>query len=325
MKTDERWLAVCMYNAGLGSTRDIAKRFHTGHSTIEALLRKYNETGEVTDRHRSGRPHALNPRQIAKLQAAIQANPRATAVDLLPVVGRGAKRQARVLAIQRARKALKATAHKPSNAPALTNSDKLERVQWAKSRTDSYWSTVIQEDEAVFYLRRDKQVIWYRRGDNKPRFKQVPSAKATVAAAISKRGISPLAFLQGNMNAQMFTDILDDGIRPWANQLFPQGFVLQLDRSSIHTSQQTQNFLVANSWGHEMQPTRSPDTNGMELIWSWAKARVEELRPQNKQELVDAIKKVWKKITPGQCQRTIEHISKRMPEIIASQGEYVGD
>jgi hypothetical protein len=63
----------------------------------------------------------------------------------------------------------------------------------------------------------------------------------------------------------------------------------------------------------------------MELIWSWAKARVEELRPQNKQELVDAIKKVWKKITPGQCQRTIEHISKRMPEIIASQGEYVGD
>ena len=58
----ERWQAVGMYNVGF-SHRRVADHFRDNHSIIVRLMQRFRQTGNVTDRPRTGRPCKTTPRE----------------------------------------------------------------------------------------------------------------------------------------------------------------------------------------------------------------------------------------------------------------------
>ena len=62
MTSDQRERAIGMLNAG-SSVRDVARHFGYHERTIHRLKTKFNQTGSVSDRPRSGRPRKTTGRQ----------------------------------------------------------------------------------------------------------------------------------------------------------------------------------------------------------------------------------------------------------------------
>ena len=54
--------AIGMLTAGM-SARDVARHFQRHESTISRLLNRFQQTGNVADRPRSGRPRKTTPRE----------------------------------------------------------------------------------------------------------------------------------------------------------------------------------------------------------------------------------------------------------------------
>lgn len=70
-------------------------------------------------------------------------------------------------------------------------------------------------------------------------------------------------------------------------------------------------------------PPESPDLNPIENLWHELKYYLEtKVKPQSKQELIDGIKKFWrKKVDVAKCARSIDHVLyKAIPAVVESRG-----
>ena len=62
MTFEQRVRAICMLNSGM-SAGDLARHFQRHESTISRLLNRFQQTGNIADRPRSGRPHKSTPQE----------------------------------------------------------------------------------------------------------------------------------------------------------------------------------------------------------------------------------------------------------------------
>ncbi len=57
-------------------------------------------------------------------------------------------------------------------------------------------------------------------------------------------------------------------------------------------------------------PANSPDLNPIENLWGIVKRKMRDIRPNNADELKDAIKATWASVTPEQCHRLISSMPR---------------
>ena len=73
MTFEQRERAISMLTVGM-STRDVARHFQRHESTIRRLLNIFQQTGNVADRPRSGRPRKTTPREDRFLTTSSRRN-----------------------------------------------------------------------------------------------------------------------------------------------------------------------------------------------------------------------------------------------------------
>ena len=73
MTLEQRERAIGMLTAGR-SARDVARHFQRHESTISRLLNRFQQTGKVADRPRSGRPLKTAPREDRFLTTSSRRN-----------------------------------------------------------------------------------------------------------------------------------------------------------------------------------------------------------------------------------------------------------
>ena len=73
MTFEQHERAIGMLTAGM-SARDIARHFQRHESTISRLLNRFQQTGNVADRHRSDRPRKTTPRKDRFLTTSSRRN-----------------------------------------------------------------------------------------------------------------------------------------------------------------------------------------------------------------------------------------------------------
>ena len=75
MTFEQRERVIGMLTAGL-SARDVARHFQRHESTISRLLSRFQQTGNVADRPRSGRPRKTTPQEDRFLTTSSRRNTR---------------------------------------------------------------------------------------------------------------------------------------------------------------------------------------------------------------------------------------------------------
>ncbi|GFW28309.1 transposable element Tcb1 transposase [Trichonephila clavipes] len=132
-------------------------------------------------------------------------------------------------------------------------------------------------------------------------------------------GLGPLVPMIGNMNSEMYVDILDNAALSTLWHYFGEGpFLFQQDNCSIHTSR------FAHAWFDEMSvqklewPSKSPDLNPTEHLWDELDRRLRSQpnRPSSLQAHTSAVMDAWKAVPMVTYQKLVESLPKCVQAVI---------
>ena len=90
------------------------------------------------------------------------------------------------------------------------------------------------------------------------------------------------------------------------------------DNDLKHTSRRVQTLFDEEKSTGGVLPLKSPDLKPMETLWRELKFYLEwKVKPHDKQELVNCIKKFWeRKVTPEKRAKYIDHILRKVASAV---------
>nr|CAH7723236.1 unnamed protein product [Callosobruchus chinensis] len=150
----DRTRIIALWQEGL-SGHQIANRLNVVRSTVSKTIGRYEETGEVNSRHRTGRP-TVSTRREGRCIAQLARRERSVTVPVLrSQFQRTFIRVISTATIPRRVLASRLRCRRPLRVPLLTARHRTARLQWARAHQDwllPQWRSVLFSDESRFGL-----------------------------------------------------------------------------------------------------------------------------------------------------------------------------
>ena len=212
-----------------------------------------------------------------------------------------------------------------SSSELIRDAYEIKRLEYARHVLDSgnTFHNVSFSDECSIFLQQYRRTC-YRKNDKPMKRKPKPKhpLKVHVWAGISRHGATEICIFDGIMDADLFCNILESTLVPFIQEKLPDYRFMQ-DNDPKHTSRRAQAFFEEKNINWWQTPPESPDLNPIEDLWHELKFFLEsKVKPWNKQELVDGIKKFWtKKVSAEKCAKYIYHVlHKAIPAVVEAKG-----
>jgi len=127
------------------------------------------------------------------------------------------------------------------------------------------------------------------------------------------------------MKSANYIQTLSDHMLPHFQELFPIGEgYFQQDNAPCHKSQATRNFLDESEIRTIDWPPYSPDLNPIENLWSIIKKRIESVRRQNIDSVVQTTRKIWSDDLNEICAELVASMARRIHVCIQNKGGPTG-
>lgn len=127
------------------------------------------------------------------------------------------------------------------------------------------------------------------------------------------------------MKAPLYTQILEQTLLPFIADVYPDGAKFMQDNDPKHTSRYAAEWMERNGINWWKTPAESPDLNPIENLWHELKEYLRrEVKPRQKQELIDGIERFWHTVDREKCSRYIRHLKKVIPRVIELKGDATG-
>lgn len=338
-----RWQLVLEYRRVLDYAK-VARSFSTTPKTVRTWVERYDTTGDVQDKARSGRPRIdlSTPDVESLLKEGVRAGKDCTQLSKQLAQEKG-------IEIGREKVRTHLNAHlarrlRPKKKPILTRLHKQRRLAFCKEWLDKDWSNVAVSDSKVFYLCQpgvgSKQWVLYEEEPPElPAYKN--STKVHAYAAVTRWGKTQLFFTAGTtgmkfpskgVNAEIYVQLLHSKLIPAIDHLMAnhsgvqrgRPWVFQQDNAPAHRAKVTKAWLAEQGPLRKFTvmewPPNSPDLSWIENMWgvvSMQLAKRKDLTPGNfKQAVVEE----WDKI-PNHVHMAMFHsIRKRLQACIVDNG-----
>ena len=216
---------------------------------------------------------------------------------------------------------LQLTAH----CQLIRDANKVKRLEYAQRIMESgdTFHNIIFSDECSISLVQYWRTC-SRKVDEPTKRKPKPKhpLKVHVWAGISRHGATKICIFDGIMDADLYSNILETTLLPFIRGKLPDHRFMQ-DNDPKHTSRRAKAFFEEKNINWWRTPPESPDLNPIEDLWHELKFFLEsKVKPRNKQELVDGIKKFWaQKVTAEKCAKYIDNIlHKAIPAVVVARG-----
>ena len=324
LTTVERAAIVTLHKIGW-LHKDIAAKIPCSVKTVSLWVRRWEEEHSLDDKERSGRPRCteeetdetmeefaeekkfVTPRDIRReLQLACSARTVRRRLDEVDLFGRVARE-------------------------ADTYDARILRLRLSFARgflhfTEAEWDTVICSDEVHFCLGHHGQV-WVQRPPGTAYAPQYckpagePAATVTLWGCLCSKGVGAGRLFLGEINSQLYRDILEHNLKPTYQRFYPRGLwrFLQDNASPHYTA--TVNTWMHNHGVHIMEfPPRSPDLNPIENLWHVLKHRVEHRNPRTAEELEQFIAEEYEAVSEEECATLMRSMPARLQQCIAFEG-----
>lgn len=275
---------------------------------------------KIEDRERSGRPIKMTRSTINKLSRQIQKKPRSSTRNL-----------ARKFSIspRSATITLKSWSLKPLHRPKVNQLTPLHmkrRLKFAQDHIQDDWSKTLFTDEKEFVVadipNRHNDIYWVRSRDQLPiQVKAIHPVKLNVSAGISCNGKTSLHIFSNIMDSDVYECILRKTLIPGGKKLFGHDWRLLSDNDPKHKSNQCLDLLAEKKVPRVEFPSKSPDINTIENLWSILNENIMKDPPRTKDELEKKLKKEWAKIDPNLLKKMVESMPRRLQAVIKARGD----
>jgi len=213
---------------------------------------------------------------------------------------------------------------KPRFKTQLSENNRQKRVQYCERFGNFSFKKVLFTDESSFQLNTNTLKVFQFKGQKPPQLtKHNPNVKIMVWGGISYWGKTSLHVVEENLNGEGYLKLLKKHRREMLDLFEGRGlWRFQQDNAPCHRTKKVKNYikrwLTPNIHPH---PAQSPDLNPIELIWAQMKTLVENKKPTNKRELLNAILSSWDKITRESIRKCIHNLHKKMDSILDNNGD----
>ena len=143
--------------------------------------------------------------------------------------------------------------------------------------------------------------------------------KVHVWTGISKRGPTKIMVFEGIMEAEFYViEILPNGLLPFVQETFRDGYRFQEDNDPKHSSRLAVRFMEENAMNWWKKPPESPDLNPIKNLWHELKHFLKnKAKPHTKDELVHGIARFWaEKVDAAKCIKYIGHLQCVLPKVV---------
>ena len=232
---------------------DIAERVGVTRETVSRILKRNRETGSLDPGKSTGRPRVSTQRDDRVL-GRLSLQDRYKSCDRLRAEWtQGTNIQASTRTVNRRLVAMGFRARRCVYKPRLTNRHKRDRFAWARQHrnlTVQHWRHVIFGDESRFQLfpvdrrLRARRQIGERLRDEcvQPRVAG-GGGSVHVWGAICADGKSQLVILDRNVTGDVYRQLLDQELLPWARGMFGNNFRYQDDNAPVHRARVVTTYL----------------------------------------------------------------------------------
>lgn len=281
-------------------------------ATISRLVCRFEETGSVQARKKSGRPKSATSQETATaVLAAIEAGPHSSVRQLSSDAG---------ISTGSVHSILKKAGYHPYKLKFVQelgegDSDRrIEFCEWALEKANAdrgFLFNLCMSDESTFSLHRE--VNTQNWSDTNPHWMAVSHTqfpkKLNVWAGICRGRIVGPFFLPKTLTGEAYLNLLVNSIGPsLADIAGDEPIWFQHDGAPPHFAGSVRDFLDVSfpgTWigrrGPQEWPPRSPDLSTLDFFfWGYLKSKVYNNRPQNLDGLRQRIIDVSAAITPQQ-------------------------
>jgi transposase len=226
--------------------------------------------------------------------------------------------------IRRALKGLGLSYKESKNVSLLTAKAKADRLEWAKAFKERSFDKVVFTDESTFWLGKTGVARWKPTGDTNENMVPKNIPKLQVWGAISMNGKVTLKIFKENMDAKLYTKILEEKFSE-VKDLFRSvsAWSWQQDNDPKHTSG------LAKTWFKDKRirlidwPSYSPDLNPIENVWGHIKKQIARKRPRTLAELEQNLLELWNSLSKEYLMSLVASMPKRVRLIIANNGDRI--
>jgi transposase len=333
MTLEERAGAVALFRHGK-SISEIADHYEVARSTIQRLLKKYNEYRVVTDLKRSIRKRGYSQRLERQIVQWVNRGQVSTVDEISRLLRNTDLGNLSHTTIRRILTRHGLVARLKKKKPFLTKNNMKARLQFAKAHQHwsvADWKKVIFSDETkleIFQTRR-REWTWRRRNERlrlekiQPTFKH-GGGSLMIWACITAYGVGYMCRLHGGLDSILFVQILDDEFAKTLEYYSTrQGFVLQQDNSPIHKARIVSEWLGDHDQDTLEFPSYSPDLNLIENVWNELKRRLHARNDiWSVETLWKAVQEEWEKLPPDYLARLYRSMPERIQDVIRSKGAH---
>ncbi len=315
-----------MHQQGI-SQRDIGEALGISRSKVQRRLQSYFERGTMTRKKGSGRPRSTDKRNDRAIVREVKINPFITCREI-----KANNPDLNVSLDTIRRRIIESGEFKSywaANKPYLSQDHIRRRLEWCIEHvtwSDEQWKQVLFSDESPYVLRYSgSQRVW-RRHNERYILKNTKAVikhdiKIMVWGCFSYHGVGRLYHIEGILDSKKYIRILDNEMRPSADQLFPrQNWIFQHDNDPKHASRATREYMEDYEIDVLPWPANSPDLNPIENLWSYLDYQLKGRTPNNAQELFQILYEAWLNLPQDYLQNLVSSMKRRCEAVISVRG-----
>lgn len=325
-----RKLVISHYEQGL-SGGDISQLLNVRRTTVYAIIRRYKREGRVASISQQGQPKKLTSSDERWIRREIEKNPKISAPKLTDELCRRKGVTISAATVRRSIKNMGYNSRTARRKPYISPANIQKRLEFAKQHQfeeEAFWCNVIFTDESKFNLfgSDGKVKIWRRPNTALVRKNLTASVKhgggnVKVWGCFSASGVGALVFITGNMDTDMYLDILKKNLHSSAEKLgLRKTFHFYQDNDPKHKAYRTREWLLYNCPKVIETPPQSPDCNPIENLWDYLDRKVREKPVSNMNQLKECLQEEWSKIPVDYLQKLVSSMPRRLRAVIEAKG-----